>query len=192
MATTPNSPQTAQETGPAAPTGTPEHSNVFNVDLEKGEAPPKGFTRGKTVVLLCALIVVALFSLDLVGTLVGNRRDARLVEDKASLTSDRVAHVFDNSVDGVVERWTATTRGDTKTQDQIRRATSDLVITRRNMGDFSVGGKKNLTGREVIEVGIESITITRSEISGGAEMRYATSDKELQAALQSWAAAQQG
>ena len=67
-----------------------------------------------------------------------------------------------------------------------------MFITRRNMGDFSVGDKKNLTGREVVEIGVESITITRSEVTGGAEMRYATTETELQAALQSWAAAQQG
>ncbi len=190
MATTPNPPHTVQETGSTLSTGKPDYSNVYNVDLEKGEAPPEGFTRGRTVVLLCAFIAISLFGLGLFGTLVGNRRDARLIEDKATLTSARATHVFENTVDGLVERWTASTPGDTKTQGQIRRATSDLLITRRNMGDFSVGGKKNLTGRQDVEVGVESITITRTEISGGAEIRYATSDPELQKALQSWAAAQ--
>ena len=192
MGTTPNPSQTAQETESATSTGQSDHANVYNVDLQKGETPPKGFTRGRTIVLACALLVVALFALDLGGTLVGNRRDARLVDAKAALSSDRVAHVFENTVDGVVERWTVAKQGDSKTQRQIRLATSDLFITRRNMGDFSVGDKKNLTGREVVEVGVESITITRSEVTGGAEMRYATTETELQAALQSWAAAQQG
>lgn len=167
-----------------------DSSDLYALDLAPGEKPPAGFWRGRTVVLACALVVVAFFALDMVGTLVGNRRDQRLVEDKASLTSSRVTHVFENTADGLVERWTTTKPSDARTEGQIRRATADLLITRRNMGDFSVGDRKNLTGREVVEIGAESIDMKRVEVPGGAELRYATEDPELQAALQSWAAAQ--
>ncbi len=167
-----------------------DSSDLYALDLAPGEKPPTGFVRGRTVVLACAVMVIALFGLGLVSTFVGNNRDARLVEDKATLSSDRVTHLFEDSGNGLVERWTAATPGDDKTQGQIRRATTDLLVTRRNMGDFSVGDRKDLTGRELVEVGVESITITRSEVSGGAEIRYDTANRELQAALQSWAAAQ--
>lgn len=202
MAATP--PQQTDDRNPGSPTGSPagsptgsqaqsprDSSDLYALDLPPGSKPPKGFMRGRTVVIACALLVVSLFALNLGGTMIGNRRDARLVADKASLNSPRVSHVLENTVDGVVERWTVAKPGDSDTRGQIRRATSDLLVTRRNMGDFSVGAKKNLTGREVVETGIDKITITRSEVAGGVEIRYATTDSELQSALQSWATAQQ-
>jgi hypothetical protein len=162
----------------------------FAVDLAPGEAPPQGFVRGRTFVIGSALFVMVMLGINITSTFVGKGRDDRLAEARLAMQSNRVAHVVEPTVDGVVERWTAAERGDDKTADQIRLVTQELLITRRNMGDFGVGDQKDLKGREVIEERVDAITITRAEVTGGAEIRYATADAELQQALQQWASDQ--
>jgi hypothetical protein len=168
----------------------PQDRGQFNVDLAKGETPPKGFVKGRTVVLVCAAMVVSLLSLNLYSTVQGKKRDDRRVSDAAVMWSDATKHHLENTETGIFESFSAADKGDQATIDSLRRATSELLLTRRNVGDFSVKGEKNLTGREELESGLEDLEILRMETALGAEFRYSSKKPEIQAALRSWAKAQ--
>ncbi len=167
-----------------------QSSSQFSVDLDKGEAPPKGFVRGKTIVLVCAALVIGLLGLNIFSTMQGKKRDDRRANDAAVMWSSATKHTLKNTDTGVYESFSAAKSGDQPTIDSIRRATAELLLTRRNVGDFSVNGKKSLTGREELETALADLEIVRLETASGAEFRYASKKPEVRAALQSWAAAQ--
>jgi hypothetical protein len=164
---------------------------TFHVDLTDGTAPPQGFIRGRTVVLVCAALVVGLLGLNLFSTLAGNRRDERRLDDLATLRSDKTSHTFETTNEGLIERYVADPVNP-EVEASIRRAAEELLLIRRNVGDFSVGEQKNLVGRETLESGVEKMTITEASIPGGAELRYMTKDPELLEALRTWSASQEG
>ncbi len=169
---------------------TEEPETKYSVDLKKGEAPPVGFVRGRTVVLVCGVFVVALLGLNMFSTLQGNKRDDRRANDATNLWSTKTAHTFTDSADGIVETFVAASPTDTDTIDSIRRSTEALLLARRNVGDFSVNSKKNLVGREELEQSTENLKIVRAEIDGGVTFTYSSTKPELQKALKSWASSQ--
>ncbi len=93
---------------------TAPEANKFSVDLEKGEAPPAGFVRGRTVVLACAVMVVGILGLNIFSTFAGNKRDTRREADAAAMWSAKTAHTFVNTSDGIVETFAATDPADVK------------------------------------------------------------------------------
>jgi hypothetical protein len=136
-------------------------------------------------------LVVGLLGLNLYSTLAGNRRDERRLGDLATLRSDKTSHTFEATSGGLIERYVADP-ANADVEAAIRRATEELLLIRRNVGDFSVGERKNLVGRETLESGVEKMTVTEASIPGGAELRYMTKDPELLEALRTWSASQEG
>jgi hypothetical protein len=169
----------------------PSAATQYSVDLDRGEKPPAGFVRGRTVVLACAVFVVGLLGLNLFSTLEGNKRNTVKVNDAVTLWSAKTAHSFEQTPTGIIETFVAASPGDTATVDSIRRTTEALLLTRRNVGDFSVNGKKNLVGREELEQSTIDLRISREEVDNGVTFTYSTDKPELQKALKTWASSQQ-
>jgi hypothetical protein len=192
MATAPASPtsSTPAKEGVSTEGGSTE-GGQFHVDLEKGDTPPPGFVRGRTVVLVCAALVVGLLGLNLFSTVQGRKRDDRRSADAAAMwATSTTTHTLTPNETGITESFAAAAATDRATVDSIHRASAELLLTRRNVGDFSVRGEKNLTGREVLEAGIAELTVVRTETAAGAEFTYSSKNPEIQAALRSWAKAQ--
>jgi hypothetical protein len=186
MATVPRSPL-----APSLSENSREERGQFHVDLEKGETPPQGFVRGRTVVLVCAAMVVGLLGLNTYSTFQGRKRDDRRSADAATMWSATSAtHTLSPTDMGITESFTAAKAGDKPTIESIHRASAELLLTRRNVGDFSVQGAKDLTGREILEAGIAELTVVRRETATGVEFTYSSKNPEIRSALQSWAKAQ--
>jgi hypothetical protein len=139
------------------------------------------------VVVLCALLVFGLLGLNVASTIAGNRRDQRMAADRAVLSSAQVAYTVTNTNTGVVERWMSPSK-DSEVIGSIRRATEELLLVRRNVGDFRIEGKKGVPGREELESNLDKLTFVRTEVDGGVELRTTTEDPELRVLLQQWSA----
>jgi hypothetical protein len=170
---------------PADPDSAPEHGAGFRVDLEKGETPPKGFVRGRTVVLVCSALVIGLLGLNVASTVAGNRRDARMSADRAVLASAQVRYSVQQTPEGIVERWIADPADDA-VEGSIRRAIDELLLVRRNVGDFRIGTKKGVPGREDLESNLAKLRFVRTEVANGVQLEITTDDAELLTSLHAW------
>ncbi len=161
----------------------PDH---FKVDLAKGEKPPKGFLRGRTVALVCLMFVVFFGVLDVVSGVAGRNRDNRLVADKAVTMSSAVTETFVDIDGGITQTFSGKTPS---AIGSVHRYTKDLLITRRNTGDYGIDGLKDVPGREVLESSIDQLVVTRTETATGAVMTFTSAKPELVTELRRWAKA---
>jgi hypothetical protein len=160
--------------------------NKFKVDLAKGEQPPKGFVRGRNVALACIVFVVVLGGINITSTIAGSKRDARRANDKALTNSSAVTQTFTDIEGGITQTFTAK---EVAGVPAVQRYTEELLIVRRNVGDYGVDDVKDLTGRENLEANIEDLVVTRSVTERGATMTFTSKKSELVAELRKWAKA---
>jgi hypothetical protein len=165
---------------------TDSEQEQFKVDLAKGEKPPKGFLRGRTVALVCLVFVVFFGVLDVVSGVAGRNRDNRLLADKAVTMSSAVSETFVDIAGGTAQTFVGKTPS---AIGSIHRYSKDLLVTRRNTGDYGLDKVKDLPGREVLEANIDQLTVSRAETPTGATITYTSKKPELVAELRRWAKA---
>jgi hypothetical protein len=162
----------------------PTDSN-FTVDLERGQRAPKGFIKGKTVVIVCGLFVLLFGGLNVASGVIGSRRDNRLANDARIVQSAAVIQIFADIDGGISQTFVAKNYDDI---DSIHRHTDGLLQVRRNVGDYGVDGIKNLPGREILESNTDQIEVTLQKIDSGSVMTFVSKNPEYIAELRKWAA----
>ena len=162
----------------------------FAVNLAPGEAPPKGMVRGRTIVLVTAAIIVFFLAVDVVSALHNNSVATRKRNDAAMMAdATRVARSWTPTAAGLVERADAASGADVS---GVQRFLSELLVKRRNIGDYSVAGHNVVPGRADLEQGLTDISVRLTRTAKGGELTFATKDPELVQDLHDWGAFQQG
>lgn len=162
----------------------PTDSN-FTVDLEPGQPAPKGFIKGKTVVIVCGLFVLLFGGLNIASGVVGSQRDNRLANDERIVQSAAVTQTFTDIDGGITQTFTAKNPNDV---ESIHRHTDGLLEIRRNVGDYGVDGINILPGREILESNTDQIEVTLQKTDVGSVMTFVSKNPEYSAELRKWAA----
>ena len=161
----------------------------FAVTLNKGDAPPPGFTRGRTIVLGTAAVIVFFLGVNIVAS-VRNNAIARQERSEAVLvdTPSLVIRSWTATPTGIVERFVARNSDDVSA---VRREAGRLLVKRRNLGDYGVRGQVVVPGRADLEQSLAQIEVRVRQLPMGTELIYASSDAELSSDLQKWGSFQQ-
>ena len=171
-------------TKPALPDG------EFSVSLHKGQSPPPGFLRGRTIVLGTAAVIVFFLVVNIVASLHNNSVAAREKSDAALVANAAlVTRSWTPTPTGLVERFVAVGDADV---DAVRREARRLQVKRRNLGDYGVKDQRVVPGRADLEQSLSKVQVASRQVPKGLELVYATRDSELLNDLHLWGAFQQG
>lgn len=161
----------------------------FSVSLNKGQSPPPGFLRGRTIVLGTAAVIVFFLVVNIVASLHNNTVAAREKSDAALVaTQALVVRSWSPTPSGLVERFVAVGDADVAA---VRREARRLQVKRRNLGDYGVKDQRVVPGRADLEQSLTKVQVTSRQVSKGLELVYVTKDAELLNDLHLWGAFQQ-
>lgn len=178
-----------QTSAPKRP-GRQRTDGEFAVNLAPGEAPPKGMVRGRTIVLVTAAIIVFFLAVDVVSALHNNSVTTRKRNDAALMAdTTRVTRSWTPTASGLVERADAASAADVK---GVQRYLSELLVKRRNIGDYSVAGHNVVPGRADLEQSLTDVSVRLVRTDKGGELTFTTKDPELLKDLHDWGSFQQG
>jgi hypothetical protein len=162
----------------------------MNTTAASHSALPPGYIKGRTLVIGAALVVIPLVTLTVTSTILGNRRKVDAQKALLFVQSDDVRRTITTTPQGVIELVTPLTIGDQSDAKEISIGMKELLLLRRNMGDFRVGETKDLAGREILENGIDGLVVEETQLPDGPALTISSKDSELVTALHAWAADQ--
>jgi hypothetical protein len=147
-------------------------------------------TDTRSVARFASALLGAVLVLGACGDGTGERQ-AQVAERGAEVMPfdlDATTHQFTKTPDGGIQVVTA---DDPRDESQVRLIREHLLDERDNFGrgDFDDPARihgMDMPGVAELSAGYDEITVTYSDVAGGAELRYTTSESDLVDAIHAW------